>query len=159
VTSVRVKIDVASGLIELEGEEDFVSTYLEKLLPMVQAAGFGGTAHLDNGARDETSDAESDGLAATENPIADGAKKKRKLGRRPPAGTSCRDRILILKGDGFFKNHHSTTEIVDGLAKKGWTYKSNQVGAALTVMFEKGEIQRTKDSSKSGFSYYWDRHS
>jgi hypothetical protein len=41
----RVKIDVNSGLIELEGEKDFVSSYLDRLLPLVEAAEFG-AGHL-----------------------------------------------------------------------------------------------------------------
>lgn len=39
--NVRVKIDAPAGLVELEGDREFVSTYLDKLLPIVEAAGFG----------------------------------------------------------------------------------------------------------------------
>lgn len=82
-------------------------------------------------------------------------KKKRRVVRQPPPGSSCRDRIKTLKADGFFKQRRSTTDIVAGLAKKGWTHNSKQVGAALTIMFDKGELQRTKEDG--AFEYFWDR--
>jgi hypothetical protein len=62
---------------------------------------------------------------------------------------------LTLKGEGFFKAKKSPTEIVSGLEVKGWTHTVNQVGAALTPMFNKGEIQRTKDGTN--WVYFWDR--
>lgn len=40
---------------------------------------------------------------------------------------------------------------------KGWTHKSNQVGAALTALFERGQIQRTKEGN-GAWKYYWDRN-
>lgn len=82
-------------------------------------------------------------------------KKKKRTFRQPPPGTSCRDRIKVLKRSGFFKDPKTPGEIVVGLGKKGWTHNSSQVGAALTIMFNKHEIQRTKDGGI--FKYYWDR--
>ena len=82
-------------------------------------------------------------------------KPKRKKRPAPPPGASCRDRINKLKADGFFKGAKATGDIVEGLGKKGWTHNAPQVGAALTIMFNKDEIQRTKDGGS--FKYYWDR--
>ncbi|WP_149587441.1 hypothetical protein [Tabrizicola flagellatus] len=83
-------------------------------------------------------------------------KAKRKSFKPPPKGQSCADRILVLKADGFFKQHRGGVEIVEGLKVKGWTHKTNQVGAALTKLFEKGMIQRTKEGN-GNWKYYWDR--
>jgi len=156
MTAVKVKIDISAGLIELEGESEFVGTYLDKLLPIIEGTGFG------NGYRDSPEEsAQNNGANEVDSPQQNGTdatKKKRRVSRRPPAGASCRDRILILKGDGFFKEHRSPTDIVAGLGKKGWTHKTNQVSAALTTMFANGEIQRTKAADGTGFDYYWDRH-
>ena len=59
-----------------------------------------------------------------------------------------------LRDEGFFSGQKGTTEIVEGLKKKGYVYKSNQVSAALTTMFNAGEIQRIgKDNH---FLYHYD---
>lgn len=81
--------------------------------------------------------------------------RTRKRVSLPPKGQSCRARITKLRDDKFFSEKRSPSDIVTGLAKKGWTHTVNQVGAALTPMFEKGEIQRTKEGN--GFKYFWDR--
>src|ERR1051325_9765894 len=139
---VRVKIDVPSGLIELEGEKEFVSTYLDKLLPLVEAVGFGrsrGENEIVKAERpSETHERGIDDNAST-------TKRRRRAGKNPPSGSSCRDRIFMLKDEGFFKKHQSPKDIVNGLAKKGWTHIGNHVSASLTQMFHKGELQRTKD--------------
>ena len=155
---VRVKIDVNSGLIELEGEKEFVSSYLDRLLPMVEAAKFGaGHSGKPPGTEDEDLPLVPPNGGITEDAAVKQA--KRRVPRRPPSGASCRDRILVLKKEGFFKEHRSPTDIVKGLAKKGWTYKGNQVSAALTTMFSStGEIQRTAASQGRGFVYFWDRN-
>jgi len=131
MTDARVKIDVEAGQIELEGESAFVSTYLDKLLPLIEARGLGGGSRPAIKKPNPPLGSEADDAVpsdATEEPQD---KKKRRVPKRPPAGSSCRDRIMILKGDGFFKEHRSPTDIVAGLAKKGWTHKSNQVSASL----------------------------
>ena len=63
--------------------------------------------------------------------------------------------MLVLRGKGFFKKKRTTSAIVDGMAKEGWTYKTNQVAAAAGPMFDRGDIQRTAEGN--GFAYYWDR--
>lgn len=158
MTSVRVKIDVPAGLIELEGEKEFVGSYLDKLLPLVEAVGFGANGRSEDAPGEDTSSFSPSEPASGENGSSETPKKKRKVPKRPPAGASCRDRILILRGDGFFKEHRSPTDIVAGLAKKGWTHKANQVSAALTTMFSNGEVQRTKADDGPGYTYFWDRH-
>jgi hypothetical protein len=157
--SVRVKIDVPAGLIELEGEKEFVSVYLDRLLPMVEAIGLGSKRPSGSGIADNASDIKTeDGTPVENGTTKQSFAKRRRVAKRPPAGASCRDRILTLKQDGFFKSHQSGSNIVGALAKKGWTHTLNQVGAALTTMFNNGEIQRTRADEGRGFSYFWDRH-
>lgn len=153
MTVARVKIDIQAGLIELEGEHDFVGSYLDKLLPLVESAGLtSGGKNAAKASTDELSSAreqDDDGV--------DTGKKKRKVPKRPPSGASCRDRILGVKADGYFAEHRTPTDIVGALGKKGWTHTSNQVSAALGTMFNAGEIQRTKSADGRGFTYFWDR--
>jgi|GEM_PF-2965840 len=157
MTVVRARIDARTGLVELEGDKEFVSAYLDKLLPLIETTGFGVNFRNGNGSPEENEEVASAEQVTSDKEAAARQKKKRRVPKRPPAGASCRERILTLRNDGFFSEHRSATDIVAGLAKKGWTYKSNQVGAALVVMFSKGEIQRTKTDDGHGFVYYWDR--
>lgn len=149
----RVRVDAPAGIIELEGEAAFVSSFFEKMLPLIEKAGFG--VGVPATKLDPPTDASNGEEPAKANQEGTANKPKKKKRANPPAGASCRDRILTLKTDGFFKSQKTPSEIVAGLAKKGWVHNGNQVGASLTRMFEKSEIQRTSDGA--GFSYYWDR--
>lgn len=152
MADVRVKIDAPSGVVELDGDRDFVSAYLDKLLPLIQEAGLGRGA-----AAPERSAETVEPTPADASNGGDTTKKKRRVTKPAPAGQSCRDRINTLKSDDFFKERRTPTEIVTGLSKKGWTHNVNQVSAAISQMFEKGELQRTKNDNSAGFSYFWDR--
>lgn len=144
----RVKIDAPAGIIELEGDADFVGSFFEKLVPIIEKAKFGHAADVAGAEQPEAQ--ETDGRETEERP-----KRKKRAVRQPPAGASCRDRINALKTDGFFKEKRTPSDIVEGLGKKGWTHNTSQVGAALTHMFNRGEIQRTKEAGT--FNYFWDR--
>ena len=150
MAAVKVRIDASQGIFEMEGEEQFVSTQLEKILPLLQRVSLRSKTSQD----EERVATEGQGGDETEvdRPLE---KKKKRRGAPTPKGSGCRDRILTLKADGFFKEQRSPSDIVGGLKKKGWTYKINQVGAALTTMFNKGEVQRTEQDGK--FKYFWDR--
>ena len=115
--------------------------------------GFASLGH--DGVPTTSPDEEIDEENGTDDEVAEPKAKKKKIVRQPPPGASCRDRIKTLKADGFFKDTRTPGDIVTGLGKKGWTHNSPQVGAALTIMFNKGEIQRTKDGG--AFKYFWDR--
>lgn len=152
MTVAKVRIDMQLGVFELEGEHDFVGTYLDKLLPVLESRKFVPRSPAEEA--DEGSDAGKGDNGADS---ADGGKNKRKASKRAPAGSSCRDRILTLKVDGFFKDHRTPSDIVTALGQKGWTHNVNQVSAALGQMFEGGQIQRTKNTVGKGFIYFWDR--
>lgn len=152
MADVRVRIDAPAGVVELEGDRDFVSAYLDKLLPLVEQAGLGRSIEPKGAVElplETPKDPESGGV--------DTGKKKRRVTKPAPAGQSCRDRINTLKAGGFFKEHRTPSEIVTGLSKKGWTHNVNQASAALGQMFTGGEMQRTKNDNSVGFSYFWDR--
>ena len=149
----RLFIDASSGVVEIEGEKEFVETNLQKLLPLIEACGLGaraGAAEQKGGTRakrDQANDTPSGG------PTDD--KRVRRTHRQPPKGQSCAARMMTLRENGFFKEHRTPSEIAAGLAKQGSTHTSNQVSAAGVKMFERGDIQRTKKGK--GFSYFWDR--
>lgn len=153
----RVHIDAPAGIVEIEGEKDFVEGLLAKLFPLLEEAGFGSrppsrgdTQIVQNGASDKSDEQQEVDV--------DGGGKPRVKRKRAstPKGHSCADRILSLKVDGFFKEQRSVGDIVSGLAQKGYTHNSNQVSAAGESLFNRNLIQRAKEG-KGSFKYFWDR--
>lgn len=151
----RVHIDAPSGVVDIEGEKDFVEGLLAKLFPLLENAGFGSRAPENSYIQPEDANGGSDDEGVEENAGAVKPKIKRKRSVAPK-GHSCADRILSLKEEGYFRSKRGSNEIVIGLAEKGYTHKSNQVAAAGESLFKRGLLQRTKDGS-GPFLYYWDR--
>lgn len=141
MSNAKVLINTQAGTIELEGEDSFVRTYLDKLIPIIERARFGTGAVTVNG----------------EMVDADGMPKARTRRRvtPTPVGESCRDRVKRLRDEGFFAERRGISDIVHGLVARGHAHNVNQVGAALTTMFERHEIQRTPVEGK--FKYHWDQ--
>ena len=150
----RVHIDAPAGVIDIEGEKDFVEGLLTKLFPLVEAAGFGSRPTPNVMDTNGELDAEVDSGASEDGGKSEKPRLKRKRGSTPK-GHSCADRMIVLKEDGFFKTKRSASEIVTGLGEKGYTHKANQVAAAGGSLFDRGLLQRTKEGS--GFKYFWDR--
>jgi len=153
----RVHIDAPAGVIDIEGEKDFVEGLLSKLFPLLEEAGFGSKPqsqeNWQNGESEVAAIADSPADESGKSATAPKLKRKRVV---PPKGHSCADRIQGLKDEGFFKTKKSTSEIVSGLAANGFTHKSNQVAAATESLFKRNLLQRTKDGS-GPFMYFWDR--
>lgn len=152
----RVHIDAPAGVIDIEGEKDFVEGLLAKLFPLIEEAGFGSRPE-DGGspAPGDESPAGPKDTAAVDTVEAP-KKRVRKAVKQPPAGQSCPARIQALKEEGFFKEHRAPADIVARLKAKGWTHNLNQVGAATSALFNKGSLQRTKEG-KGPWLYFWDR--
>jgi hypothetical protein len=151
----RVHIDAPAGVIDIEGEKDFVEGMLAKLFPLVEEAGFG--SRPSQGRDDQVADADGEVEDGAPEDAAKTEKLKVKRKRTvAPKGHSCADRMTALRDEGFFKAQRGTGEIVTGLAAKGYTHKSNQVSAASEALFKRGALQRTKDGS-GPFKYFWDR--
>lgn len=149
----RVHIDAPAGVVEIEGEKEFVEGLLAKLFPLLEKAGFG--SQIQSGASEQAIDERVESDDSIPEQVEKPKAKKRRISV-PPKGQSCAARITTLKEANFFKTHRSVIEIIDGLKGKGWTHNPNQVGAALTNMFGRGDIQRTKEGNGS-WKYYWDR--
>jgi hypothetical protein len=152
----RVHIDAPAGVVEIEGEKDFVEGLLGKLFPLLEEVGFGSRPRNTDGAdtiAGSTSDI-ADEVAS--DPTETSKKRARKAVKQPPAGQSCPARIQVLKEEGFFKEHRSPADIVGALKAKGWTHNLNQVGSATSKMFSRGVIQRTKNGN-GPWQYFWDR--
>lgn len=155
----RIHIDAPTGVIEVEGEKDFVEAQLDKLMPLITACGFGTRPVAAQAAEQNSETLDEGDASASENGKAtplNGAKKSKRSVNRPPKGHSCADRMMSLRSEGFFKERKTPADIVNGLKSKGFTHTSNQVGAAGTNMHKRGDIQRTK-TGDGPWEYYWDR--
>jgi hypothetical protein len=152
----RIHIDAPAGVVEIEGEKDFVEGLLGKLFPLIEEVGFGSRPKSAVGI-DPIADPAADVDDEVSTDTAETSKKRvRRPVKQPPAGQSCPARIQVLKEEGFFKEHRSPADIVEALKAKGWTHNLNQVSAATSTMFSKGTIQRTK-AGKGPWQYFWDR--
>ena len=153
----RVHIDAPAGIIDIEGEKEFVEGMLSKLFPLIENTGFGSKAPsspIHQAPEDEAPSIEIDNL---EEPDSGNSKSRSKRKRNvAPKGHTCSDRIISLKEDGFFKDKRGIKDIIAGLSQKGFTHKANQVAASGESLFKRNLLQRTKDG-KGPFMYYWDR--
>ena len=145
MTSARISINLREGIFELEGDAEFIREHLDKVLPLVSNA--------------PKTPSSPPGRVTDPTPRIDSdeGKRTRKAARRAPPGATCRDRILTLKAADFFKTKRGPSDVASGLGEKGWTHSGPQVRAALSGMFDAGELQRTKNSDGRGFLYFWDR--
>lgn len=156
----KIHINLTQGILEVEGESDFVrdiyndfKSELSKHAMQKQQVHTNENRHPSYVRAINTFNTEIP--ANSESNLIPTKKKAKRSGNRAPKGHSCADRITILRTKGFFKSPKTPKEIVQGLAKEGWTHKNNQVAAAAVDMFNRGQIQRT--SAGNGFTYFWDR--
>jgi hypothetical protein len=148
----RVHIDAPAGVIDIEGEKDFVEGLLAKLFPLIEEAGFG--------SRPQGAEAEASGEVDTVEDVTvvengKGKPRTRKVSKKAPAGHSCADRVLALKTDGYFKQKRSTADIVAKLSEKAQNHNVSQVSAAAGQLVKRGSLQRIKDGNN--WLYFWDR--
>jgi hypothetical protein len=141
--------------MNIEGDKDFVESLLERLLPLVEAVGFG--SGFKNAERNYQNDEQSQSSQNVAND-SEPKQRQRRAGKKPPKGQSCADRITTLIDKGYFRDKRSPSEVAAELGINGWTHTGNQVGASLLSMFDQDRIQRTKDGNKK-WKYYWDRDS
>ncbi|EKF17675.1 hypothetical protein [Nitratireductor pacificus] len=142
MTSTKVHINTKALTIEIEGEDDFVRTYLDRLLPIIERIGSDdGQPEGERPAGDADPDDRPSvtGKSRPEKVPAE-PRQPRKASRR--AGPSCRQRIKALRDEGFFNEPHGIAEIVEKLRQDGHVYSLNQVGAALSTMSGSNEIRR-----------------
>ncbi len=150
----RIFIDAPSGVIELEGEKEFVEAQFRRLMPFIEASGFGTGANVGDQAVGSAGTRDTAIEASTGNPPNDRKRTKRVV-NRPAKGHSCADRIKTLMEDGFLKEPRTTLQIATELGRKGWIHTSSQVSASCGDMFNRGQIRRSKEGR--GFKYFWDR--
>lgn len=154
MSNAKVIINTQAVSIELEGEDGFVRTYLDKLMPIIERSRIEASSSTN---KPKT----SQGMIETspepglveQTAVASASPSPRTRGGKRVAGGSCRDRIKILRGEGFFDAQRGISDVVKALQGKGHAHNTNQVGAALSTMFDRGELHR--QSVEGRFKYSW----
>jgi hypothetical protein len=152
----RAHIDAPAGVIDIEGEKDFVEGLLAKLFPLIEEGGFGSRSLPKNTGNELDSDSDAEIGQTDEGDVKSTKIKPKRKRNVAPKGHTCPDRIQALKEEGFFKTKKGIPDIIAGLAAKGYTHTSNQVSAAGESMFRRQAIQRSKEG-KGPWMYFWDR--
>jgi hypothetical protein len=129
----KMLFDLQRGLVEVEGEEQFV----EKVYADLRATLSQKVASYSAAAPDAASD-------AAEQNSSDEPKKTRK--RTKSAGPSCASRIEALKADKFFDQLRTSKEVTDKLRQKGTAYEGKRVAAALHAMTSSGKLRRIEEN-------------
>lgn len=151
----RVHIDAPAGIIDIEGEKDFVEGLLAKLFPLIEEAGFGSKAlAASEVTANGTEEPELPSVAMPEETNTTKT-RTRKAGKRTPAGQGAPARILTLKSEGFFQERKRTGEILAKMEERRWTHNISQVSAAAGNLVQAGKLQRIKEGES--WLYYWDR--
>jgi len=136
-TEARILMDLATGQIEVEGTEAFVSAQFAQAIQMMKELGTWKVSVVDKtgNCRDEPH--------AESSEKSEPKKRKRSTSRR--SGPSCGSRILTLKDEGFFDEQRSTSDVKAKLQEKATPYQSNQIAAAMKTITENGHLRRVKD--------------
>lgn len=158
MSNAKVVINTQAVSIELEGEDGFVRTYLDKLMPIIERSRNVSAEPQAALAEAELPEAVPSSEEAHRTPpaaprVADVAGPAAPRRTKRVAGNSCRDKIKALRGDGFFGERRSVSDVAKELRAKGYSHSLNQVGAALSTMHDRSEIER--QSVDGRFKYSW----
>jgi hypothetical protein len=130
----KMLFDLQRGLIEIEGEEQFVEKVYNDLRATLSHKVANYSALLPD---PET--------AIAEPSTSDEPKKTRK--RSKSSGPSCASRIDALKSDKFFDQLRTAKEVTDKLRQKGTAYEGKRVAAALLNLTSSGKLRRIEEDS------------
>ncbi|QLC25922.1 hypothetical protein HFP57_13405 [Parasphingopyxis algicola] len=128
----KLVIDLRSGTIDVEGEQEFVEIVYADMKDL--AISRFGELPLDAPGQVPQSDQK---LPKT--------KTSKPVRNRKTGGPSCASRIEVLKEESFFDEPRSPAAIREKLAEKGATYESKNIAAALTNLTKAGKLRRFKD--------------
>lgn len=122
--AAKLHINAQLGIIEVEGEQQFVEQVYEDYKKNLLQKLIDAPAHQNDEKKDNAS------------------KSKGVIKRK--SGPSCADRILTVQAEGFFKTLRTAGQIKEKLAEKGTHYESKHVAAALSHLTKRGTIRRLK---------------
>jgi hypothetical protein len=72
---------------------------------------------------------------------------------KPKTPTSCPERILVLRDEGFFKIPRTISEIRDELRVLGWTYPVTSISGPLQRLAQRRDLRRVPGQDANAGSY------
>lgn len=72
---------------------------------------------------------------------------------KPKTPTSCPERILVLRDEGFFKVPRTISEIRDELRVLGWTYPVTSISGPLQRLAQRRDLRRVPGEDANAGSY------
>lgn len=152
----RICINAPAGIIEIEGDAEFIEHHFDRLMSLVESAPFGihlsrhqsagATAFSDPGVSQQTASVSSKPEVMTQ-------KQKRPSRKRPSKNQTVTARVVDLRKEGFFKTPRAINEVYDELQnKRGFNCARNQITAALKNLYDRGVLSRKKENKQ--FVYY-----
>jgi hypothetical protein len=69
--------------------------------------------------------------------------------------TSCIDRLLLLKAQGFFQTQKSIADVQEELGSRGWHYPTTSLSGPLQTLVQRGKLRRmrVKEGGKEVWKY------
>ena len=136
--NTRLIVNLASGVIEAEGDSEFVKSIYADLRETIIAR----SANLPAGSASPnfTPPDEADEAADT-----DGQKGKKGRRRGKASGPCCAALISGLKDEGYFSELRSAGDVGAKLREKGTAYEGKHVAASLIDLVRRGALRRVSE--------------
>ncbi|MFL6727966.1 MAG: hypothetical protein ACJ8FS_15855 [Sphingomicrobium sp.] len=138
--NTRLTVNLANGVIEAEGDSDFVKSIYADLREIIIARS--ASLRAVSGSPNFTPPDDADEASDTD---AQKGKKGRRRGKA--SGPSCASRISALKDEGYFSELRSAGDVGAKLREKGTAYEGKHVAASLIDLVRRGALRRV---SKGG---------
>ena len=134
--NAKLAVNLATGLIEAEGTQEFVSSVYADLREVIVARS--NAVPIQSNIQTPPAD-ESDQEAE------DGGTSRKSRRRSKPSGPSCASRIQGL-GAAYFSDLRAASDVRDKLSEKGTAYEARNVAAALIDLVRRGALRRVKQN-------------
>jgi hypothetical protein len=137
--STRLTVNLSTGVIEAEGELEFVQGIYDDLRDVILKK----SAALPS--------APSAASPVASNEAEEGEESSGMKVRKPPrrrgkiSGPSCASRIVALKDEEYFSELRSAGDVGAKLREKGTAYEAKHVAASLIDLVKRGALRRVQD--------------
>lgn len=142
--NTRLTINLATGIIEAEGDAEFVrGIYSDLRDTILKRASVAPMRSVDPPV-DRSDKPDDEGESA-----GSAGRKARRRGKA--SGPSCASRIVGLKDEGYFSELRSAGDVGAKLREKGTAYEGKHVAASLIDLVKRGALRRV--SQAGSWSY------
>jgi hypothetical protein len=97
----------------------------------------------------------AEGATTIPSPTLPGPKEISSSATKGSNPTSCVDRLLLLKAQGFFQTQKRIADVREELGSRGWHYPVTSLSGPLQTLVQRGELRRmrVKEGGKEVWKY------